>query len=108
MLPRAGAQQVAGGDDPQSHGAALRPPGASPVESRAIAGLLGPIPKDRKGKKPADDGKSSVEKFKGQSEPPVPGARLAPDGHHYVPDPRRPGKFLQVDHGDQPGSAVGS
>jgi len=28
--------------------------------------------------------------------PPVPGARLAPDGRHYVPDPRRPGKYLMV------------
>jgi hypothetical protein len=28
--------------------------------------------------------------------PPVPGARLAPDGRHYLPDPRRPGKFLMV------------
>jgi hypothetical protein len=28
--------------------------------------------------------------------PPVPGARLAPDGRHYVPDPRRPGKYLLV------------
>lgn len=24
------------------------------------------------------------------------GARLAPDGHHYVPDPGRPGKYLKV------------
>jgi hypothetical protein len=28
--------------------------------------------------------------------PPVPGARLAPDGRHYVPDPQRPGKYLMV------------
>ena len=28
--------------------------------------------------------------------PPVPNARLAPDGRHYVPDPRRPGKYLMV------------
>lgn len=28
--------------------------------------------------------------------PPIPGARLAPDGKHYVPDPRRPGKYLMV------------
>lgn len=27
---------------------------------------------------------------------PVQGARLAPDGHHYVPDPVRPGKFMRV------------
>jgi hypothetical protein len=29
-------------------------------------------------------------------EPPVPGARLARDGHHYLADPRRPGKYLRV------------
>jgi hypothetical protein len=28
--------------------------------------------------------------------PPIPGARLARDGKHYVPDPRRPGKYLMV------------
>lgn len=31
-----------------------------------------------------------------QNEPPVPGARRAPDGNWYVPDPNRPGKYLQV------------
>jgi len=31
-----------------------------------------------------------------QSAPPVPGARLAPDGKYYVPDPKRAGKYLQV------------
>jgi len=29
-----------------------------------------------------------------------PGARKAGDGHHYVPDPRRPGKYLLVVHHD--------
>ena len=29
---------------------------------------------------------------------PVPGSRKASDGHHYVPDPKRPGKFLMVVH----------
>ncbi|WP_249158912.1 portal protein [Bradyrhizobium jicamae] len=28
----------------------------------------------------------------------VPGSRKARDGHHYVPDPQRPGKFLMVVH----------
>ncbi|WP_249158913.1 portal protein [Bradyrhizobium jicamae] len=28
----------------------------------------------------------------------VPGSRKARDGHHYVPDPKRPGKFLMVVH----------
>jgi hypothetical protein len=26
----------------------------------------------------------------------IPGARKARDGHHYLPDPQRPGKFLMV------------
>lgn len=30
-------------------------------------------------------------------EPPMPGARLAPDGQWYIPDPKRPGKFLRVE-----------
>jgi hypothetical protein len=25
------------------------------------------------------------------------GARQAPDGNHYLPDPSRPGKYLRVD-----------
>jgi hypothetical protein len=32
--------------------------------------------------------------------PPVPGAQKAKDGHHYVPDPKRPGKHLLVIHHD--------
>jgi hypothetical protein len=28
--------------------------------------------------------------------PPMPGARKAKDGHHYVPDAKRPGKYLMV------------
>ena len=28
--------------------------------------------------------------------PPVPGARKADDGNWYVPDPKRPGKYLKV------------
>lgn len=31
-----------------------------------------------------------------QPHPPIDGARLARDGKHYVPDPRRPGKYLMV------------
>jgi len=34
-----------------------------------------------------------------QQPPPVPeGARLAPHGHHYIPDESRPGKYLRVVH----------
>jgi hypothetical protein len=32
-----------------------------------------------------------------QAQPPVPGARQAPDGNFYVPDPYRPGKYLKVE-----------
>jgi hypothetical protein len=28
--------------------------------------------------------------------PPLPGARLARDGNHYIADPTRPGKYLRV------------
>ena len=31
---------------------------------------------------------------------PVPGSRKARDGHHFIPDPKRPGKFLMVVHHD--------
>jgi hypothetical protein len=34
-----------------------------------------------------------------QGESPVAGAKQAPDGHYYIPDPARPGKYLRVDHG---------
>ena len=33
----------------------------------------------------------------GGDQPPVPGARKAPDNHWYVTDPNRPGKYLKVD-----------
>jgi hypothetical protein len=32
----------------------------------------------------------------GGGAPPVAGARKASDGNYYVPDPKRPGKYLQV------------
>ncbi len=32
----------------------------------------------------------------GQGAPPAPGAKKAPDGNWYVPDPKRPGKYLKV------------
>jgi chaperonin GroES len=32
------------------------------------------------------------------SSPPIQGARQAPDGHFYLPDPARPGKYLRVLH----------
>jgi chaperonin GroES len=34
--------------------------------------------------------------------PPMPGARMAPDGNHYVPDPNRPGKYLKLNTDDAP------
>lgn len=39
---------------------------------------------------------SPVPKTPVASTPPVPGAKLAPDGKYYIPDPKRPGKYLQV------------
>lgn len=47
--------------------------------------------------------REGVEKLKeragpqgGNTTPPIQGARQAPDGKFYVPDPNRPGKYLQV------------
>lgn len=37
---------------------------------------------------------------------PVPGARQAPDGNWYVPDPQRPGKYLRVNQNDGNGAQV--
>lgn len=34
--------------------------------------------------------------------PPLPGAKRAPDGNHYIPDPARPGKYFRVDRGSSP------
>jgi hypothetical protein len=41
--------------------------------------------------------KAAIEAGKVQSSYP-PSARKAKDGHHYVPDPKRPGKYLLVVH----------
>jgi len=43
--------------------------------------------------------KAATEQQKMQRSP-VPGSRKARDGHHYLPDPKRPGKFLMVVHHD--------
>lgn len=32
-----------------------------------------------------------------EDQPPIPGARKAPDGFHYLPDPHRVGKYLRID-----------
>lgn len=39
---------------------------------------------------------SAGENGDGGRQSPFPGARLAPDGRHYIPDPARPGKYLMV------------
>jgi hypothetical protein len=41
--------------------------------------------------------KAAIEAGKAQRSYP-PGARKARDGHHYLPDPKRPGKYLLVLH----------
>jgi hypothetical protein len=40
--------------------------------------------------------KATIETGKAQRS--YPGARKAKDGHHYLPDPNRPGKYLLVLH----------
>lgn len=45
---------------------------------------------------PAAQTPSAAPSAAGGEKPPVAGAKKAPDGKWYVPDPNRPGKFLQV------------
>jgi hypothetical protein len=45
----------------------------------------------------AGDGEIAGASEGAEDQPPIPGARLAPDGHHYIADPNRPGKFLRVE-----------
>jgi hypothetical protein len=67
-------------------GPALSPPGP-PVSPAAGPG--GPMP--------GGPGGAGVPGRPGTTAAPaVPGARRAPDGRHYLPDPRRPGKYLLV------------
>ena len=53
-----------------------------------------PIPT---GEAPVEGQESAPEAQEVALAPPVPGARKAPDGQHYLPDPNRPGKFLRVE-----------
>ena len=39
--------------------------------------------------------------------PPVPGARQAPDGNWYLPDPNRPGKYVRIENVGQPSGESG-
>jgi hypothetical protein len=57
-----------------------------PAENFEKAGLLGAATDEPE----ADNSDTGT--------PPVDGARKAPDGHWYVDDPQRPGKFLRVDY----------
>jgi hypothetical protein len=71
-----------------------RPGGPPPL---ALAGPGGPPAPTLPGGSamPGGPGRLPMGPLPGQA-PPVPGARLARDGRHYVPDPRRPGKYLMV------------
>jgi hypothetical protein len=76
---------VANGHDPRTIASAY---GISPDLLRAPTARTvrtAPVGPDR-GSAPA-----------GEEAPPVAGARKAPDGRWYVPDPQRPGQFLRVD-----------
>jgi hypothetical protein len=69
-------------------------------EKGAFAPIYDPLSQEMK--QPAGQG-PAPEMPKGSPQtgpqPPVPGARLAPDKNWYVPDPARPGKYLQVKPG---------
>ena len=46
---------------------------------------------------PAEEGKKDGGGGGGVEQPPMPNAKKAPDGHWYVPDPDKPGKYQRVD-----------
>jgi hypothetical protein len=45
------------------------------------------------------EGESPGKQGSASEAPPVDGARKAPDGNWYLADPKRPGKYLQVQLG---------
>jgi hypothetical protein len=81
--PAAPAVPGPGATAPPGPGGPGYPPGnaAVPVAPAVGPPAAGPLPRP-----PIGPG----------TPPPIPGARLAPDGRHYLPDPRRPGKYLMV------------
>jgi|SRR5579859_179014 len=71
-------------------------PGQAPIpQANLMMGHNGGPPMSPPGAVPPPAGAPGAG-AQGAPPPPVPGARLAPDGRHYVPDPQRPGKFLLV------------
>jgi hypothetical protein len=46
--------------------------------------------------KPAQGQKPAARPANDAGEPPIPGARKAPDGNYYIEDPDRQGKFLRI------------
>jgi hypothetical protein len=50
----------------------------------------------RAGNTPIPQGSVAPSQAEASTAPPIPGARKAPDGNWYVPDPSRHGKYLQV------------
>lgn len=74
-------------------GAAAAPPGGAAPALGAGAGPAGPMPI---AVGPPGAPPPAMRPQVLPPRPSIPGARLAPDGRHYVPDPRRPGKYLMV------------
>jgi len=72
-----------------------------PILEKLLKELLG---EQRVGPEAAAPAGGEGEEGDWQSDPiveePVPGARLAPDGQHYLPDESRPGKYLRVEPGE--------
>jgi hypothetical protein len=72
----------------REHAAKLDQEAADQKQEHALAAI--------RAKPKPGNGASKGTKAKTSDESPIPGARKAPDGNHYLPDPHRPGKYLQI------------
>lgn len=87
QLGNAQADFAAAGMEPLIQ-ALMKQTGAEAMTMPDIAAIAQPNDQQRTPTQPANDG----------FHPSMIGARQAPDGHHYLPDDSRPGKYLRVEH----------
>jgi hypothetical protein len=82
---------------------AITPEQLQQIVAQAISDALGtplkPIAAANSGT--ADEGNDTTDETAGEtagddSAAPMPGAKKAPDGEYYVPDPTRPGQYIHV------------
>lgn len=88
------AMHAMGNTDPQT---GMIPPGWQ-AQFYKDKGAFAPIydPLSQEMKQPQGEGPATAMPKAEGAQPPIPGARLAPDNKWYLPDPARPGKYLQV------------